>query len=242
MKRRDGILHLGRACLLLLVIWGGGLITAGEAYAAAPKLKTIEINVETSIEPHSAVGLLISASGSIQQPVKDFRRADDHTLIVPVPYNEENLPKDTVATAVVFSEKGQAAFGDVRPVFSPDPRDSFLTIPDCAPEKISEAALQGQLSLLESLVQVRAARRGVAQVKVIQLMHDEFLERLKKLERGFGLIHPVALSPDMPPVQLLDRLSRLLHVIQELKSRQPAPAAGAQDALAGKKTGTKDKP
>jgi hypothetical protein len=171
---------------------------------AAQGVKHIEITVSTPFEPVNAVGLLFSERGTVQQPVPPPRRVDESNIIVRVPYRDD-LPRDTMAV------------GAVRQVFSPDPKESFLSIPDCVPERITEATIQNQMSAIESLVQIRSKRRGLAQVQVAQLMSDKFLERLKKLEKGFGLQYQTELAPDLPPVQLIDRLQRILLAIQAVK-------------------------
>jgi len=184
--------------------------------SAGQAVKHIEITVTASFEPVNAVGLLFSERGTVQQPVPVPRRIDEANIIVRVPYRDD-LPRDTMASAMLFAADGTMAVGAVRQVFSPDPRESFLSIPDCVPEKVTEATLQNQLSALESLVQIRSKRRGLAQVQVAQLMSDRFLERLKKLEKGFGLQYPAELAPDLPPVQLIDRLQRIFGAIQAVK-------------------------
>lgn len=189
--------------------------------AADAKEKRLEINVTMRAEPKTSVGLLMSSQGTTEQPVTDMRRANSDTVVVTIPYVESNLPADTMVSAIVISEDGTPFYGDVRPLFSPEPKSSFLDIPECKPEKISELALQGQLSLLESLLEVRSARRGVAQVKLTQLLSDKFLEDLNKLEHGFGLSYPAQLSADSNPVELVDRLSRLMDAVTAAKRAVP---------------------
>ncbi len=197
------------------------------AQQSAQAVKHIEITVSAPFEPVNAVGLLFSERGTVQQPVPTPRRIDESNIIVRVPYRDD-LPRDTMATAMLFAADGTMAVGAVRQVFSPDPRESFLSIPECVPEKVTEATIQNQMSAIESLVQIRSKRRGLAQVQVAQLMSDKFLERLKKLEKGFGLQYQTELAPDLPPVQLIDRLQRILLAIQAVKgSTTGAPKAPA---------------
>ena len=184
------------------------------AYSEDKQGKSIQINVDTELEPAAAQGLFVSASGPIQLPVGEVQRVADNKLVVPVYYKESEIPKDSLATAIIISEQGELAFGNLRPVFSPDPRDSFWLIPQCAPEKINEAALAGQTSLLESLIEVRTERRRVALLALAAALNGDFLARLQKLEVSFGLENDPPLSAELSPVVLLDRLTRILKAIE----------------------------
>lgn len=208
-------------------------LAPGPIAAAPPSAgKAIEIIVRSSISPSAAVGILMSAQGASQVEIKDFKKIDAEHTVVFVPYEANEIPDGTTATAMIVSEEGAVAFGEVRPVSPLEPRESFLAIPVCPREKVTASTMAGQLSLLESLVEVRAARRGVAQVKVSQLMTEELLARLRVLERGFGLAsaHPDEIGPDLNPVELIDRISRIVEVVEAIKARQ----AGAKSQAGGK--------
>ena len=187
--------------------------------------KVVEIAVTMQADPKSALGILMSSSGNVQVPVKAIERVNDSTVVVSVPYDDSSAARDTMVTAMILSEDGTPFFGGVRPLFAPDSKESSLHIPNCAPEKISEAAMQGQLSLLESLVEVRSQRRGVAQVKVAQVLDGKFLSDLKKLEHGFGFNYSQELSSDLNPVELIDRLSRISEAVSIAKQSKPAEKA-----------------
>ncbi len=182
----------------------------------------IEVVVLSSFDPEKAVGILFSERGTVQQPVPKPKRIDESFVVVRVPYKED-LPRDTMVTAVLYAADGRTAMGSVRPVFSPDSREAFLSIPDCAPESLPNAPLQTQLSMLESLVQLRSQRRGIAQVKVAQQMSDAVVSQLRKLERGFGLRYESELSADLPPIELIDRLNRILSAIRSVRGSDSRP-------------------
>lgn len=210
------------------------LIFASPSFAdeesAAPQ-RFIEIVVPAQFDPVNSVGLLFSERGTVQQPVPKPQRIDEVHVVVRVPYRDD-LPRDTMATAVLYAPDGRTAMGSVRPVFSPDSRESFLSIPDCNPEKMPDAPLQTQISSLESLVQIRSRRRGLGQVQVAQVMSDNFLQQLRKLERGFGLRYATELTPDLPPVELIDRLQRILAAIQSVRGSDKRPAKKPSPATA----------
>ncbi len=209
MSKRQ-FLHLCILSALTILISLGARAWAAEE--SVPK--NIHVDIEAPFEPAALVGLILTTKGSIEQPVSNFKRAKPGIIVAAVPYHEEELPRDAMVTAVAMSAQGEVAFGNVRPIFSPDSRDSFSEIPQCTPQRVSKAALEGQLSLLESIVEVRAQRRGVLQVQIAQTMTDEFVARLNKLERGFGLSRPADMRSDMNAVELVDRLSRLLEAMK----------------------------
>ncbi len=182
------------------------------------KMSTIDINVTANFEPTKGIGLILSEQGTQQLEVRSIIRVNPESMVISLDYNEKEVPRDAVATALVVASDGQTAYGDLRPLLNADSKESYLKIPQCTPEKVSETRLQGQVGLLESLIEVRSARRGVAQVKVAQLMAGDFLSNLNKLEEGFGLNYPVSLSSDLTPVELIDRLSRLSQVVSSAKA------------------------
>lgn len=193
--------------------------------ASSPRLRFIEVVVQSSFEAERAVGVLFSERGTQQQPVEKPRRIDESFVVVRVPY-EEQLPRDTMVTAVLYGPEGRTAIGNVRPVFGRDPRESFLSIPDCVPAPLPNAPLQTQLSMIESLVQLRSQRRGLAQVKVAQQLNDNVVQQLQKLERGFGLRYETPLNADLPPVELIDRLHRILAAIRSVRGSSPSSPPG----------------
>lgn len=206
------------------------------ALAQEAPAKSIDIDV-SSADDGTAVGVIFSAQGAVQRAPSKVKRLDPSTVIVSVPYKESELPRDAMVTALMFSSAGKMSFGNVRPVFVPDARESALTLPLCVPEKANESALQGQIGVLENLVQIRAQRRGVSQVQIARLMSDKFLDRLRRLERGFGLVTTPELGPDLPPVQLIDRLTRILEAVQALKgvsASRGASSSSSKESRSGK--------
>ena len=171
----------------------------------------IEINVETRLEPTQAVGIVLSSRGPVQVPGVKTERLAENLLIAKVPLPPA-IDADAMVTVMIVDAQGKTAYGNVRP--AKDVSDSFYNIPMCTPEKVSNASLQNQMSVLEQLVDVRAQRRGVAQLKVTQILSGDFLGKLRSIERSFGLPNDPELAPNMRPAELNDRLSRLLAAIQ----------------------------
>lgn len=189
---------------------------------AAEQLMEVQIN--TSIEPMSATGLLISSTRVIQKANASLERTS-HGLIVRFPIESAELDGDTMASAVVLAEDGQTAFGDMRPATIPTARSSFLSSKDCPAEQVRDVSTQSDLALFESLADIRSQRRAVQVQKVSLMLGGDFLERLRTLERGFGFSYPRPLSAELPPVELIDRLRRLQVAIQSYKRAKPATPA-----------------
>lgn len=184
--------------------------------------KFIEVNVAASFDPISAIGLFLSEKGAMERPAEQIRRVDPNTVVVKVPYLDRELPRDTMVTAILFSADGNLGFGSVRPIFTQDARESYLSLPYCPPEKLNFKVVESQLSSLENVLQLRVERRGILQVRVAQIMSDKLVEKLNRLERGFGLARTAPLSPSLPPVELIDRLNRILESIKSVKTSAPA--------------------
>ena len=224
-------------CLLLGALAGACACIYPQSAAAddnqVSQIRIMQINVESAMQPSAAVGLFISGSSTIQLPVSEIIRTADNKLIVSIPFREGEIPRDAMATALVTSDQGEIALGDVRPVTAPESRESFLNLPECAPEKITELRMEGQQSLIESLIKVRSERRKVAQQAVEKALSGDFLVRMQKLEESFGLHHEQPLGPELPPVILIDRLTRIMEAIKTyelaVKSKQQ-PAAEPEQA------------
>lgn len=205
---------------LSLLLVSAGFTGSIQAQQPAPD-KTMDIIVHADFEPVQSVGLILSTQGARERPIVASKRVDADTLVLTISYPSA-APRDTMVTALVFAEDGTIAGGQVRPIVPAEPSDTYLDLPPCKPEPINEAALQGQLGVLENILRVRAQRRGVDRVRIAQIMSDKFLERLRRLEKGFGYQYTQELGPDLPPAELADRLNRILESVQLLKTSSAA--------------------
>ncbi|RIL11351.1 MAG: hypothetical protein DCC75_02510 [Proteobacteria bacterium] len=197
--------------------------SAACAFAQQQTPAKIEINIDAPFEPAEAVGLILSEKGVYQRELDKIERASPRVLVATLSYLKESIPADAVATVLIRSEDGQIAAGSPRLVLTEDEWNSFWSLPQCPPEKFSTSAATetGKLSLLESLVDIRARRRGVAQVQLAKALDQQYIERLRKLEAGFGFSYPEPLSAEMTPVELIDRLTRIVEVINAANQRAP---------------------
>ncbi|MCB0309691.1 MAG: hypothetical protein KDD42_00565 [Bdellovibrionales bacterium] len=181
----------------------------------------VEILVESTFEPHTAAGLLLSNAKSIQKPNPQVRKYDDSQYLVSFDYEPSELKGDTVATAMIVSSDGKVAFGDVTPILKAGFSPLVLNLPRCAHTETTKVTLQGQYALIESLVNIRSNRLKVLKQGIKKKMSGNLLTRLQNLERGFGLERIRPLSSELPVSELVDRLARLQVAIQNLQSHRP---------------------
>lgn len=185
--------------------------------------KEVIIRIDSDIEPVRAVGLVLTSDGTTEKSDAKFARSQSGNLEVTFSYTSEEAGSDALATAMVQSSDGSVAFGHVRKLSA---INGSRDLPVCKGEKLAIAPNPSQIGLLQSLVDVRSARRELVQAKVSNLMKDDFLEMLKKLESGFGLTYAKELSPSLPPVELIDRLTRILNAVKNYrmsKANRSAP-------------------
>jgi len=201
----------------------GAIVAMGVA-ARSATAESIAIDIETPLEPAAAVGLLITPTKVTEKPGAQSERRGRH-IVVSFPVGSSEVNDDTVATAFVLAEDGQMIFGPVKPLRADVPRESLAALPTCPGEKTVLPALDSQFGLLQSLVDVRAQRRENLLSQVRSIMTPEFRERVARLEQGFGLAGPTPLSADTHPLEIIDRVNRLLSAIRryrEARARQPA--------------------
>ena len=55
-------------------------------------------------------------------------------------------------------------------------------------------------------------------------MDGSVLAKLSKFEEAFGLTRTDPLSPDLPPAELIDRLSRIQHALRKYQAQRPRHA------------------
>lgn len=177
----------------------------------------IEINVHTRSEPKAALGIFFSSGKVVQQPNTSFERLTPEIVVVKMPYEISNLPSASpFATAYLLTADNEIVFGDIRLVSAADSSESFWRIPICSPDQTAtktQMPLPEQLNYLESLLQVRAKKRDVAQKLLAEKLTPELLSRLQKLEKGFGTNAELALSADLSALEIVERLSRLKDTI-----------------------------
>ena len=184
----------------------------------------IQVDVSSFVEPASAVGLIMSADKTIQKLNPKIEKPHPGTITVTFPYQPSEIAADSMATALVVSDKGEVVFGNVKPILSNEFDESLGLIPLCAEDQKVSASLASQASLLEELYRIRLKRRDQARNQTIELLSGDFLARLQKLERGFGLAREKELNSELTPLELIDRLSRLRDALRNWEKKKEAVA------------------
>jgi len=187
---------------------------------------SIEIDVNTAIHPTKALGLVLTEHGTEQRadPAISWKRANSDTVVVTVPLGRADRAAGTIISALVMDDSGAVAFGNNKPADLPELSSSIYSLPNCPGPKVSPS-LESQGSLLQSLLEVRTARRAKLQTQLNASLQGDLLARLTKLERGFGMIHAEPLSGNLPPRELEDRLARLVQAITNYRARRSSASA-----------------
>lgn len=220
---------LARALFSATFFMFGSIVGADSLHAqeAAVRPLSVEVEIEAEFKPTSVVGLLTNKSGAIQKPNLEAKQNARGTWSVVIPVLPSELDESTTATAIALGSDDRIAFGRVREISPGSDSSSYLNLPACTfgtsmikPNPNTQAIGGGKLALLESLVKVRAKRRETLTSQLKILMSPEMITRLAKLEKGFGLDTSPALSTDLPPAVLVERLTKLLATLQSYDQKR----------------------
>ncbi len=187
------------------------------ASTAAAEPRTVTFDVETPLEVITGVGLLLTPGKVIQKEGIEILKGEKGTVRARFSYDSVEVTDDTLASVMLFTSEGDVAVGTMKRVSSP----LLSEIPVCPPVKSVAATAANQLGLFQSLVSVRSARRENAAARVREFMKPDFIVTLEKLEKGFGFTYSKELSPDLGPLELIDRLSRIVNAIKNYRSTKP---------------------
>lgn len=208
----------------LVVIFVASLPALGLAQGFT---RNVEINVHAQFDPAQAVGLIFSAGGTEQKLGPKLRRVSEDTILVSFPVVESSISADSFGSALVISNDGQVALGDVKSLALRSEHSSFLSLPACIEQEDPSALRISEVGPLQRLVEFRSKRRNVSRDKIKLLLNDELLEKIAKLEAGFGLDRAKPLAADTHPLELIDRASRLIQAVTAYKTRPVEKAATA---------------
>lgn len=210
------------------------LISPGPAFVGPAEAQelfgstTVAVNVAARFVPASGLGLVLVPDGVIQKTEPKIDRISPDYVIVSFTVSRSEIARDSMATAVVMSDSGDVAFGDVKPLIPPLERSSFFTIPDCPTPQRDPTTLVNDAGLLESLVSIRAQRREANKKKLSALIDPSFQAKLSRAESIFGLSHEAPMTADLPPHELVDRASRLLQAVKNLDLATDGPIVPEQ--------------
>jgi hypothetical protein len=181
--------------------------------------RNVEINVHSSFDPAQAVGLIFSSSGTEQKLGPKLRRVSEDMIVVSFPVVESSISADTFGSALVISNDGQVALGDVKSLALRSEHSSFYSLAACIEQEDPSALRISEVGPIQRLVEFRSKRRAVSRDKIKLLLNEDFLQKIAKLEQGFGLDRTKPLAADTHPLEIIDRASRLIQAITAYKNR-----------------------
>lgn len=201
-----------------LFVLCGLLLTSRVAHAQKNEpLVTIRVRVEAKPPPVRATGIVFSSSTSQEFPDTTITKIGDNLFEVGFSVPRLVLREDSVASAIALDETGQPSFANVTPALAAESRDLVTSIPECPGEDGARYAKVTTPGTIQQLVDVRTERMKIVRLKLARSMDETFLKKLQKFEEAFGLRHPTELSPDLPPQELLERLSRIDQATRKYK-------------------------
>ena len=183
------------------------IASPGISYAQS---QLVELSSQLSFKPINASVILMNTGGSKTLSNTKLKNVAGNIYSALVEIPEAYKEKEVFASALFIGENGTFAMSDVIKV-TRDSGQSYLSLPVCdlAQDIAIDASTAGQIGLLESLEEIRLARRSLLRKKLAELLTPEFQERLVKIESGFGLNSANALSSDLAPFEILNRLERV---------------------------------
>jgi hypothetical protein len=229
MQKRTKSMHARIFTLALGLLAGCTCLTFQQASATATEepLK-VQVELEGAVQPQQYVGLLLSADKVLQKKITSSEKSATGSILLTFSYLPSEVAPDSVASAYAISEDGRVAMAHVRPLFPEASPEALLALPTCPPEKVATGSIKPeQRGVLETLIEFRAARRELARDSVRRMMDGTFLEDLRQLEAKLGLGRVTPLSPELGPVELVDRLSRLTKALQNYQNiKEPRTVRG----------------
>jgi len=209
--------------LLLGLLFSTSLLNASLLSAHAEELLTAQVEVEHVFNPTHAIGMLISKDGVVTKTIKDTKpSALPGRMIVTFPYLASELKEDTLAGAMLeYEVDGNriTVFANLRPLYKSTKKGTHLELPMCPPELPQIRIASGAYGTLKGLIELRSEKRDLSKSEVESNMSGFFLSRLDQLESDLGLLKVTPLSPDLNPIELIDRLQRLHHGLMQNAAR-----------------------
>jgi hypothetical protein len=170
----------------------------------------------------SATGIVFSSRSSFEVQETSITKIGDKLYEITFSVPRSKVQPDSVASARATNEEGVSVFAGVTPAIMSEAKDLLASIPECPGEDSSRAALTTTTpGTLKQLVDVRAERMEIVRLKIKRAMDGNALAKLTKFEEAFGLTRSQELSADLPPAELIDRLSRIQHALRKYQSYKP---------------------
>jgi hypothetical protein len=180
--------------------------------------RTIQVNATANFKPISAIGIIMTNNKVLQNPVSKFEQISEEVTMLTIPYDINEVDSGSMVTAYLIGPQGEIAMGDVKLITSAQSTKSFYSLPECKNEIKLPPGLTDQSGWVEKILNVRLARREAYQLLIGQILSGNFLQRLQKLEKGFGIERTTKLTADLSAFELVDRLSRIASAIKSYQT------------------------
>jgi hypothetical protein len=180
--------------------------------SAEPRELTFELTVPFS--PLSGLGVIMDVASTKTISNVSIKPVRDGVYQAKFTVPEDGVSKEALASVALFSSDGQMTFSTVQLIQS----TLFQMPPFCGKKDPVQLSTQNQIGVLQSLVSIRSARRDTAKAKIAQQLNSNYIQRLNKLERGFGLPIAPDLSAEMAPADLIERLSRIVNAVRNYRT------------------------
>lgn len=216
-----------RAARVYIALVAALYVTAGAARLAhAIDLPGTSLPVAVRVESKpplvSATGIVFSSHSSFEVAETSITKIGDKLYEITFSVPRAKVQSDSVASAKAINEEGGLIFAGVTPAIMSEAKDLLASIPECPGEDLSRAAVTTTTpGTLKQLVDVRSERMEIVRLKIKRSMDGNILAKLTKFEEAFGLTRPQELSADLPPAELIDRLSRIQHALRKYQSYKP---------------------
>jgi hypothetical protein len=182
---------------------------------------SIAVRVESKPALVRARGIVFSSRSSLEIPDTEITKIGDKLYEITFSVPHSKVESDSVASAIATDENGANVFAAVTPAFDSAAKDLIASVPECPAEDSSRAVNTTSPGTIKQLVDVRAERMEIVRLKIKRAMDGNVLEKLAKFEEAFGLTRASELSPDLPPAELFDRLSRIQHALRKYQAYKP---------------------
>lgn len=219
----------------ILIIYSLVVVQVAAVTATAIAETTVPVRITSTSEPPSASGIVLSPSGTIIKEGLSAKRDADGVIAVEVPVSDNERSPDTLVSAYVLTEDRRLVFGEMQTIGSSS--EGFWSVPECPPSAPSMNVISSNEGLLNSLVKIREQRIKVSHAKFSELLTGKYLDRLRGVEKALGISREPALGPDLPPLELIERLNIIINSVkarEQLKVRQDANAAAEAAAIEAK--------
>lgn len=219
LRHRRGLLQA--MCILVLGLFQTNVAGAIDIPGtSAPVI----VRVESKPTLVRATGIVFSSRTSFEVSETTITKVGDKLYEVRFSVPRSKLQPDSVASAIGIDENGGNVYASVTPALTAEAQDLLMSVPECPGEDSSHAVTTTTPGTLKQLVDVRAERMEIVRLKIRRAMDGNAHAKLIKFEEAFGLTRTDPLSPDLPPAELIDRLSRIQHALRKYQAQRPRHA------------------